>query len=100
MTAPTSTNQVLGRQEFRSILTDLTTRQNAVPIEPIRAGQARSQGVDPQESRVVPDSSAQGTVEPPSTSPTSASGTVPWKDQVIGTLILLSTLVSYITNTL
>ncbi|KAF8258907.1 hypothetical protein EI94DRAFT_1753086 [Lactarius quietus] len=61
-----------------------TTTENAIPIttaiEPIRAGKAPEQGVGPEESRVA-DTSAQGSTESPETSPTSATGKVPWKDQ-------------------
>lgn len=64
-----------------------STTENAVPItstvEPIRICPAPSQGVGPEESRVVADTGAQGTTESPSTSPTSAANKIPWKDQVI-----------------
>ena len=82
-----------------AIQTDPThlTVQNAVlstTVEPIRASTAPSQGVPGPEENRVADTSAQGTAdsESPSTSPTSSTGKVPWKDQVIGRSILLCTL--------
>ncbi|KAI9452762.1 hypothetical protein BJY52DRAFT_1190019 [Lactarius psammicola] len=65
-----------------------STTENAVPrsaaVEPIRTGTAPPQGVatGPEETRVA-DTSAQGTTESPPTSPTSSTGKIPWKDQVI-----------------
>ena len=57
--------------------------QNAVPftsaVEPIRICTAPSQGVGPEESRVVTDTSAQGTTSTSST----ATAKVPFKEQVI-----------------
>ena len=88
MTTPTSTTEVsLLDQTTQMTQTELTvgSQQNAVPItsavEPIRIRTPPSQGVGPEESRVVPDTSAQGTTAT-TTSPTTTAK-VPFKEQVI-----------------
>ncbi|KAH8984408.1 hypothetical protein EDB92DRAFT_1946771 [Lactarius akahatsu] len=63
-----------------------STTEHAPPlstaVQPIRTGTTSPRGVGTEENRVA-DTSAQGTTESPSASPTSSTGKVPWKDQVI-----------------
>ena len=85
MTTPTSTAEVSLLDQTTQTELTVGSQQNAVPItsavEPIRIRTPPSQGVGPEESRVVPDTSAQGTTAT-TTSPTTTAK-VPFKEQVI-----------------
>ncbi|KAH8977349.1 hypothetical protein EDB86DRAFT_420666 [Lactarius hatsudake] len=60
-----------------------STTEHAAPlstaVQPIRTGTTPPRGIDTEENRIA-DTSAQGS---PTASPTSPTGKVPWKDQVI-----------------
>ncbi|KAI9443615.1 hypothetical protein H4582DRAFT_2054592 [Lactarius indigo] len=75
-----------GATATMNTMTAPTSTTNAAPlfttVQPIRTGTPPPRGFGTEENRVA-DTSAQGTTESPSASPTSPTGKVPWKDQVI-----------------